>query len=190
MALLGLIEVPEGVMWGDYFYDSVRTLEYTAAESEDEWEVVGKPKIVIEEVVKQPKWCRNGNACEWKNCKFRHERCSHYDNWVRRGKKGHNCRCHQTDPESKKRHEDGGCMYDHRDLSKLKVFIETLPCSTETELWDNFYERGLEAHSADIYDISTMSNLDKALLIRSLSAAKVEFEDCGKRMFINLEKED
>jgi len=182
MALLLEYNIPEGVMWGDYFYetdsDSGRTLQYTAAESDDdEWETVGQPKVKVEEFKPPPKWCRNGNACEWKNCKFRHERCSHYDNWVKRGKKGHNCRCHATDPESTKRPDEGGCMYDHRDPRKLKMFIETLPCSNESEIWENFMQRGLEGCFADVYDVSGMSRLDRALLVRSLTAAGVKFED-------------
>jgi hypothetical protein len=192
MALLGF-NIPEGVMWGDYFYesdsDSVRTLEYTTPESDGEWEVVGAPKLtrcnaIIQETAKPAKWCRDGNACEWKNCKFRHERCSHYDNWIARGKRGNNCRCCVTDPDSKKRPEDGGCMYDHRDVSKLKMFIESVPCSTEEELWNNFYDLGLEGVMTNVYDTRNMAKQDKSLLTRSLKANNVEFEDRGHRMYI------
>lgn len=181
MALLEF-DIPEGALWGDYFYetesDSGQTLEYNAPESDgEEWETVGQPKVKEEEHKAPPKWCRDGNACQWKNCKFRHERCSHYDKWLARGKKGHNCRCHATDPQSNKRPDEGGCMYDHRDLSKLKMFVETVPCSNESEIWENFIQRGLEGHCADIYDVSAMARLDRALLVRSLTAANVKFED-------------
>lgn len=186
-------------MWGDYFYEtdsdsSSQTLEYTAPESDgEEWETVGRPKLtrcnaIVEEYKPPPKWCRNGNACEWKNCKFRHERCSHYDNWVKRGKRGHNCRCHETDPESKKTPEEGGCKYDHRDPAKLKMFIETVPCSNESELWENFYPRGLEACFADVVDVSGMSRMDVSLLVRSLNAAGVKYEDNGDWMTIYMDE--
>ncbi len=180
-------------MWGDYFYesdsDSVRTLEYATLESDGEWEVVASRKLtrsnaIAPEPVKQAKWCRDGNACEWKNCKFRHERCSHYDAWVARGKKGHNCRCHATDPTSSKRPDRGGCMYDHRDISKLKMFVESVPIANENDIWDHFYELGLEGERSDVYDTSKMCRHDKALLIRSLKANFIEFEDLGSRVYI------
>lgn len=178
--------IPEGAAWGDYFYESdtnsVRTLDYIDSESDGEWETVGHPKLtramaIVEEFKPPAKWCRDGNACQWKNCKFRHERCSHYDNWIRRGKRGHNCRCYTTDPESKKRPDEGGCMYDHRDMSKLQMFVETVSCSSESELWEQFYERGLDMRVVDIYDMRQMSRLDKALLIRSLRAHNIQHEE-------------
>jgi hypothetical protein len=186
MALLEY-NIPEGVMWADYFYDSntvyVQTPEETTSESEGEWETVGRPKFV-EEHTAPVKWCRDGNACQWKNCKFRHERCSHYDNWVKRGRKGHNCRCHETDPESNKSPENGGCKYDHRDLSKLKVFIESVPCSNESELWENFFMRNIEPVACYLFDISKMSKNDKGILFRSLNAAKISYDDYGSHMDI------
>lgn len=192
MACLEL-NVPEGALWGDYFYDtdssSCRTEEHDAPESDGEWEVVGKTTKVVEQAQeKRPaKWCRDGNACPWVNCKFRHERCSHYDNWLQRGKRGNNCRCCVTDPNSCKPVTEGGCMYDHRDVSKLKVFVELAPCATETELWDSFFVRGLEYHSGYSYNTSQMARLDRALLIRSLTAANVEFEDYGELVNIYME---
>jgi hypothetical protein len=172
MAVL-LFNIPDDVAWGDYFYEErVRVVEDV---SEGEWEQVGQVKKKVE-VKPPPRWCRDGNACEWKNCKFRHERCSHYDNWVRRGKKGMNCRCYATDPESKKRQTEGGCLYDHRDVSKLKMFAEKLPCSSEDELWESFMPLGLEGCCSYLYDMLEMSQFNKALLIRSLIAANVEFD--------------
>ena len=76
-------------------------------------------------------------------------------------------------------------MYDHRDPAKLEMFLEVLPASTEAEIWDNFMPRGLEGHCANIFDLRDMGRMDRALLIRSLTAAKVEFEDCGDYMYIH-----
>lgn len=192
MALLEF-NIPEGALWGDVFYEtntssSYQTPEHYASESDsDDWETVGQTRMV-EEYKAPTRWCRNGNACEWKNCKFRHERCAHYDNWVKRGKRGHNCRCHATDPESKKRPEDGGCKYDHRDLSKLNVFIEALPCSTELELWDSFMPLGLEAHYPEIVDLRGMKKSDVSLLVRSLNAAHVSYEYTREWMHIKMDE--
>ena len=180
--------VPMGMLWGDYFceFSSSSSQYETQVESDtgDDWEEVGKKTIAVEEWKPVAKWCRDGNACQWKNCKFRHERCAHYDAWIQRGKKGNNCRCHATDPNSCMSPEEGGCKYDHRDASKLKMFIELVPCSTESELWNSFVTRGLEYHAADGYDVTNMSRLDRALLVRSLTSAKVPFEDCGSFMNI------
>lgn len=160
--------------------DCDQTVEQTASQSDSEWETVGHPSVQkhVTFVDKAPqRWCRDGNACPWSDCKFRHERCTHYDNWIARGKKGHNCRCHATDPESNKSPRDGGCKYDHRDAEKLTKFLEPLPCTTEEEMWDNFYQYGLDHHFADVYDIRKMDKLYRGLLIRSLAAAEVDFEE-------------
>lgn len=187
MALLEF-NIPEGALWGDYFYETSsrrQTQEHYASDSESgEWETVGQTKVV-EEYKAPARWCRNGNACEWKNCKFRHERCTHYDNWVKRGKRGHNCRC----ADSMKRPEDGGCKYDHRDVSKLKMFVETLPCSNELEMWDNFMPLGLEAHYPEVVDIRGMKKMDISLLIRSLNAAGVHYEYNGDWMHISMDEQ-
>lgn len=190
MALLEY-NIPEGALWGDYFYEtdssSYQTEEHIASQSDGEWEVIGTTKAE-QEWKPLAKWCRDGNACQWKNCKFRHERCSHYDNWIARGKRGYNCRCHATDPMCCKRPDEGGCKYDHRDPAKLKMFIETLPCSNESELWDNFITRGLEWYAADHYDVSGMDRMNRSLLVRSLNAAKIKFEDYGDMFEISMDE--
>ena len=170
-------DIPEGMLWGDYFDTEsiVSSAPTIVVVEEDGWEVVGEKKVA--EPIRQAKWCKHGNACIWQNCPFRHERCAHFDNWLARGKRGYNCRCITTDPDSCKSPEEGGCKYDHRILTKLQVYHASLPCKTESELWDSFIERGLEFHAADAYDISKMSRTDKSLLIRSLNAAGVTYED-------------
>ncbi len=165
MALLQDI-IPEGALWSDYFCQSDTE---SVKEDEGEWEIVGKPK---QEYKAPPKWCRDGNACEWRNCKFRHERCTHYDNWIKRGKKGHNCRSNNNN-----RPTEGGCLYDHRDVTKLKMFVEKVPCASEEDIWNHFFDKKLDAVNGDIYDVTKMARLDKALLVRSLLAEKIPFED-------------
>lgn len=175
----------EGVSWADYFLkDEPKQSVFVQEDTFDDngWEPVGKPKKA--ENTMPVRWCRDGNACPWINCKFRHERCSHYDNWVKRGKKGNNCRCFATDPDSNKSQKDGGCMYDHRDPKKLKVFVETLPVKTESQMWDYFMEKGLELHISDVLDPREMTYMDRCLLIRSLKASDVYHEDHGDHIII------
>ena len=182
-------DIPEGTSWGDYFYDSESTSVVTIFESvsSTDWETVGAKKAPMESLSARPlRWCKHGNACLWKNCPFRHERCAHYDTWIARGKRGYNCRCHTTDPESCKSPEEGGCKYDHRDTSKLEIYHAALPCSDEAMLWDSFYERGLNWHGADAYDVSKMSRTNKALLLRSLRTAEIEFDDNDTWLEINI----
>lgn len=183
MALLN-IQIPDGVAWADFFEHV--PLPNVAVEDDDGWAVSGKKKEKVVAVVQPPqRWCRDGNACPWLNCKFRHERCSHYDNWLARGKKGACCRAWANDPFSSKRPDEGGCLYDHRNPSQLKVYHETLPCSTEEELWDSFYEKKLRLHVSDVYDLRRMRPKNRDLLVRSLIKAGVSFEDCGDHMYID-----
>ena len=188
MAHIGLVKYDGETGWDEYANEtrSVQTLVHEEpVEDDGDWEVVGPPKLArADAIVAPPKWCRAGNACPWLNCKFRHERCSHFDNWVARGKKGFNCRCHATDPDSKKCPTEGGCKYDHRDPKTLKMFLETLPCSTERELWDSFYEKGLRLHVSDVFNIRRMSVKNQALLMRSLDAAGIEYVDERTYMYI------
>lgn len=174
--------IPEGALWGDYFYDEFNMASSVPAtvateESDDGWETVGAKKVTTEvSLPKQTTWCKYGNACMWRNCPFRHERCEHHDKWMASGKKTRGCRCLVTDPDSCKSPEDGGCKYDHRDLSKLAIFYESVPAETEAQIWTTFYQRGLEACSPDIYDTSNMRRSDKALLMRSLTASNIKFD--------------
>jgi hypothetical protein len=179
--------IPEGMTWGDYF---LTDSDYSFSDSsaivkefdEKEWERVGAPKEVDIAYVRPARWCRNGNACQWANCKFRHERCEHYDKWVASRGRTRGCRCQQSDPRNCKSPEEGGCKYDHRDLSKLDVFVETVPITNEGDMWDYFMPRGLDAHCSSALDVRDMNKHDRALLMRSLEAAGkgvVEFEDNG-----------
>jgi hypothetical protein len=141
--------------------------------------------VIVEQYKPSHRWCRDGNACSWRNCKFRHERCKHYDEWVKRGKVGLNCKSCEKDPDGTKSPEEGGCMYDHRDESSLKTFIEFVPIFNEKDLWDYFYERKLLWHFAKVYDFTEMEKADKGVLFRSLIAAGIEHEDKDTYIEIN-----
>lgn len=172
--------IPDEMSWADTISDDfsvATTIEREGSVcSSQEWETVGQQKME-REFVRTPKWCKHGNACLWQNCPFRHERCEHYDNWLASHGRTRGCRCQTTDPRSCKSPEQGGCKYDHRDLSKLDIYYSSLPCKTEAELWNSFYERGLDTHASNAYDVTEMSRVDRALLVRSLIANGVEFED-------------
>lgn len=99
-------------------------------------------------------WCKNGNNCPWSNCKFRHESCQF-------GKK---CK----DPSN--------CKYDHRDKRKLKVFLDCVDVSTEEKLLIEFFDKGLEPVTPNIYDKSTMTSVSKAVLYKSLIKCNIPFE--------------
>jgi len=179
--------IPEGMLWGDYFLGEenisiIQNVEDDAVSvsTSDEWQEVTKIAPKVEQAYAHPpKWCKHGNACLWKNCTFRHERCTIYDKWIANRKRGYSCRCMTTDPDSCKSPEQGGCKYDHRDPSKLETYYTAIACNTEVELWDSFYERGLDYHAANCFDVSKMSRTNRSLLIRSLEAAKISYEDYG-----------
>jgi len=177
--------IPVGVNWGDYFMGDVSSIEIEGSVCSAEWETVGAAKQ--EPVVRAPRWCKHGNACIWQNCPFRHERCEHFDKWVASGRKTRGCRSQLTDSRSCRSPEEGGCKYDHRNTSELEVYHKSLPCKTEDELWENFYQRGLEWHAGDAYDVTRMSRTNRALLIRSLIANNVQFEDNDTWMDIRAE---
>jgi hypothetical protein len=183
-------DIPEGMLWGDCFYEeSISIIEETASvtsvATSGGWEEVGKIAPKVEQAyARPPKWCKHGNACLWQNCPFRHERCAIYDKWIANNKRGYSCRCMAADPESCKSPEEGGCKYDHRDPSKLETYYKTLPCKTEAEMWDSFCDRGLESCYADTVDTSKMSRTNKSLLIRSLTAENIEYDDCDTWMKI------
>ena len=178
--------IPEGVAWGDYFdgfsVASTIELEETTSVVSDDWEIAGEKTDTFRAPpsARAPRWCKHGNACLWANCKFRHEVCEHHMKWVSSRGKTRGCRCQQTDPRNCKSPEEGGCKYDHRDLSKLDVFVEIVPITNEGDMWEYFGPLGLDAHCGSAIDVTGLSKHNRALLVRSLmSAGKdvVEFED-------------
>ena len=177
-------DIPDGVSWGDFFMEGEQP-SITETVEDDSWEEVTKLAPKVEQAhARPPKWCKHGNACLWKNCPFRHERCAIYDKWIANKKRGYSCRCMTVDPESNKSPEEGGCKYDHRDPSKLETYHKTLLCKTEDEMWESFFDRGLVPCYADVVDTSAMSRTNKSLLIRSLIAEDIEYEDCETWMII------
>jgi hypothetical protein len=157
--------LPEDVSWGEYFEGD--SMCYTPEDTTGFEEVTRK---ILKGKPKQQRWCRHGNACIWRNCIFRHERCKHYDLWLERGKRGPACRSMIVDPLSTKSPNEGGCMYDHRNLSKLQPYYDTLPASTESEILNSFMPKGLEMRSPSVFDTRQMNKFDYKLLIRSLDS--------------------
>ena len=162
--------IPTGVEWGDHFYDMFEESEISSISEEGEWETV---EVSTQPIVRAPRWCRNGNTCRWSNCMFRHEPCEHHQKWVEYKGRTRGCRCLQSDPHSCKSPEEGGCKYDHRDHSKLEMFVETVELASQGDVLDNFED--IESRRDGVYDVSQMSGHDVRLLIRSLEKAGVEF---------------
>ena len=181
--LLSAPVFPEGMAWGDMIsddeYSVVSAIERESSVTSDGWEIVGEKTEAFTASLpaRAPRWCRNGNACQWANCKFRHERCEHYDKWVSSRGKTRGCRCQQSDPRNCKSPEEGGCKYDHRDLSKLDVFVEIVSIAAEDDMWEYFMPLGLDSHCSSALCVTDMTKHDRALLVRSLTASGVEFAD-------------
>ena len=98
--------------------------------------------------------CREGNACPWSNCRYGHTRCSF----------GNRCR------------DIAHCKFDHRDPTKLKLFVDRVDVDTEAALLENFLTKGLLPISPGFYDKSTMSSVNRAILYRSLNLANIPYE--------------
>ncbi len=176
--------LPDLGVWSDSLAEVRRVEEPSTAE----WEVVARPARVVERVAeapRPPRWCMLGNACPRGDCRFRHERCGHYDAWIARGKRGHSCRSLETDPRSLRSPTDGGCKYDHRDPRDLTVTPPPLPVKTESQLFESFYALGLDYLIDGSYDISRMRETDYKRLLRSLKAAGMEYDEFED--YINIE---
>ena len=166
MSLCLLDIYPTGKFWGDYEMENTSDSEFIPM-----MPILFRASTPSSEP-RGPRWCKHGNACVWSNCKFRHERCEHFDRWIASGKKTRGCRCIQTDPENCKSPEEGGCKYDHRDLSQLREYVEIVSIESESDMWEKFYDMGLRMLAADSVDPTLMSRVDYGLLIRSLIAAE------------------
>lgn len=191
-----LIEFPGTAGWNEVFGPVAWNWSDSLAEmrvieeplSREGWEVVARPERV-EVAVRPARWCRDGNACSRGDCRYRHERCAHYDAWLARGKRGHNCRAMDMDPRSVRSPENGGCKYDHRDPRDLTITPATLPVRTETELLDSFALRGLDCLAHGSFGFTRMRQSDKDLLVRSLDAAHVAYEEFADYMTIEVVEE-
>lgn len=98
--------------------------------------------------------CREGNACTWSNCRYGHTKCSF----------GSKCR------------DIAHCKFDHRDPTKLKLFVDRVDVDTEAALMENFLTKGLSPISPGFYDKNTMSSVNRAILYRSLNLANIPYE--------------
>jgi hypothetical protein len=190
-----LIEFPGSEGWNEVFgpvawnwSDDLAEMRVVEEPPPSEgWEVVERVEHVA--APRPARWCREGNACSRGDCRYRHERCAHYDAWLARGKRGHNCRAMDTDPRSVRSPDEGGCKYDHRDPRDLTVTPAALPVQTEMELLDSFALRGLDCLAHGSFGFTRMRRSDKELLIRSLDAAKVKYEEFGDYMTIECQED-
>jgi hypothetical protein len=170
--------LPNDIAWGDYLLDgrSVKfTVEVTkpAEQKTDVIHIEKEPDVVERRKSTRPMpWCKRGNSCLWRNCKFRHQRCKHHDQWQAAGCKGYACRSLKYDPLSNKCPADGGCMYDHRDEAILREFTYTLEISDHSNIEEQFTDRGIMFLGNEEYSTKDMEKEDRALLIRSLNAAR------------------
>lgn len=174
------LNLPENITWGDYLLDGrqvtltveVKKTSNTKPETIHLQKEDSSTTPIPERSYRMP-WCKRGNACPWSNCKFRHERCVHFDRWKATGSRGIGCRSLTNDPQSVKCPADGGCKYDHRDISKLASFIEKIEITNEDDFHMEFIPNyGLRHMYDETYDTSGMKKEDKQLLIRSLKAAR------------------
>ena len=153
--------------------EEVETVCDSSSSDGGEWTAVtvGKPVVIPvaheETRVRQPRWCQDGNACQWRECGYGHEPCELYYKTGR-------CRSLQSDPRSCLCPEQGGCKYDHRNVAALPVRPpRTVPLTSETDLWNHFGELRLEGNNQGVYDVSRMLTADVKRLKRSLNESKV-----------------
>lgn len=169
--------LPDNIAWGDYLLDGRSVTVSVEVKSTIPEEKKETPVPVPEprKWTRPMPWCKRGNSCPWENCKFRHERCKHHDQWQASGCKDRPCRSLKYDPLSNKCPADGGCMYDHRNKADLREFIYTVEFTTQDELFDAFRPRGLGVLASEgdgVYTTAFMDKENRALLIRSLNAAR------------------
>lgn len=170
--------LPSDIAWGDYLLDG-RSVKFTVEVTKPSEQKPDVVHIQKEPAMPEPRkssrpmpWCKRGNSCLWKNCKFRHEICKHHDQWLDSGRKGYPCRSLKSDPLSIKCPTDGGCMYDHRDASGLREFIYTLDITDQSSILNHFADRGIMVVGYEQYSTKDMDKEDRAILIRSLNAAR------------------
>jgi hypothetical protein len=64
------------------------------------------------------------------------------------------------------------CEHDHRDFSKLLIKMDY----DEMDMWNEFYEKGLDAHSSTMLNMSEMSEEDRELLMSRLEDNRIEYD--------------
>jgi hypothetical protein len=113
--------------------------------------------------VDKPRWCSLANSCPWINCKFYHKRC--VEHVVHASSGGRTPPCPYG----------VACEYDHRDFTKLRI----REAYTEMDMWDDFWEKGLDAHSSSTFNMSEMKEEDREELMRRLEENRIDFDSCG-----------
>ena len=111
----------------------------------------------------KPRWCPKGNWCPWLNCKLYHKLCVNHSVHISTNGKVDPC------PYGDE------CDYDHRDFSRLRI----RDAYTEMDLWDEFMEKGLDAHSSTTLNMSEMAEEDRELLQDRLIDYRIEFDYYG-----------
>jgi hypothetical protein len=150
----------EEMNWSEMYDDESSVATTLELENED-WEIVAEKKPVVKVAqMRAPRWCRDGNACKWIDCGFRHQTCQH----------GKRCRYSKIDPNHNKSPEDGGCPYDHRQAHQL-MSCQPVTLKSESEMWDHFGPLGLEAHSSTCLSIEDMDRAARKMLFDSLEMA-------------------
>ena len=114
----------------------------------------------------KPRWCSMGNRCPWMNCKFYHKLCVVHA--VHISSKGKQPDCQY----------DIACEHDHRDFSQLRI----KEGYTEMDMWDEFMEKGLDAHSSTLLNMSEMTEEDRELLMTRLEDYRIEYEWWGNHL--------
>lgn len=116
----------------------------------------------------KPRWCVMGNRCPWMNCGYYHKLCVN----------------HVVHIASKRRQPDCqygiACEHDHRDFSKLLIKMDY----DEMDMWNEFYEKGLDAHSSTMLNMSEMSEEDRELLMSRLEDNRIEYDWWGNHLIL------
>jgi hypothetical protein len=67
------------------------------------------------------------------------------------------------------------CEHDHRDFSKLLI----KEGYSEMDMWEEFYEKGLDAHSSTALNMGGMSEEDRELLMSRLEDYRIVYDWWG-----------
>lgn len=173
--------------WADLIDEDEAVKVSTPVEMGDDWTLIPAGRQVqMSEEVRPLRWCRDGNACQWKDCGYRHEVCTHFLN-----KK---CQHTRNDPRSCMSPAEGGCKYDHRKVSMLPVRPPmVVSIRTEEDLWNHFGPEGLDAFTQFTYNSANMGQSAYERLKRSLaeaSSSDLEYERSGSNFVIKFTKRE
>ena len=72
------------------------------------------------------------------------------------------------------------CERDHRDFSKLLI----KEGYNEMDMWEEFYEKGLDAHSSSALNMGDMSEEDRELLMSRLEDYRIDYDWWGGNLIL------